>query len=65
MLTKFSGMGTFTYPRCSAINNAVNTNLKEGTDGLTEIAVVAFENLCCLTLFQKLFFVVFNVRYDA
>ena len=47
------------------MNNAVNTNLKEGTDVLTEIAIVAFENLCCLTLFQKLFFVVFNFRYDA
>ena len=29
---------------------AVNTNLKEGTDGLTGIAIVAFVNLCCLTL---------------
>ena len=47
------------------MNNAVNTNLKEGTDVLTEIAIVAFENLCCLTLLQKLFFVVFNFRYDA
>ena len=47
------------------MNNAVNTNFKEGTDGLTGIAIVAFENLCCLTLFQKLFFVVFNFRYDA
>ena len=34
---------------------AVNTNLKEGTDGLTEIVIVTFENLCCLTHFQSLF----------
>ena len=47
------------------MNNAVNRNLKEGTDVLTWIAIVAFESLCCLTLFQKLFFVVFNFRYDA
>ena len=47
------------------MNNAVNTNLKEGTDVLTGIAIVAFESLCCLTIFQKLFFVVFNFRYDA
>ena len=47
------------------MNSAVNTNFKEGTDVLTGIAIVALENLCCLTLFQKLFFVVFNFRYDA
>ena len=28
------------------MNNAVNTNLKEGTDVLTEIAIVALEITC-------------------
>ena len=46
---------------------AVKTNLKEGTDGLTGRAKLWLLKSLVLssTIFQKLFFVVFNFRYDA
>ena len=48
------------------MNNAVNTNLKEGTDVLTGIAIVAFKNLCCLTVFQSYFlsFLTFDMMLE-
>ena len=41
------------------MNNAVNTNLKEGTDGLTGIAIVAFEITCAAKHFFKSYFLSF------
>ena len=41
------------------MNNAVNTNLKEGTDGLTGIAMAAFEITCAAKHFFKVCFCCF------